>query len=156
MAKIKQIVAREILDSRGNPTVEATVILNDGSMGVAACPSGASVGTYEAVELRDHDEARFKGKGVLKAVENIQNIIAPKVIGIEADKQSEIDKILIELDATQNKGRLGANATLSVSMAVSKAASASSVLPLFLYLRQGNFIFAECFRVSVDCDKSRV
>lgn len=136
MAKIKQIKAREILDSRGNPAVEATAILSDGAVGVASCPSGASVGTYEAVELRDHDQARFKGLGVLKAVENIEKIIAPKLLGMEASKQQEIDKTLLELDGTQNKGRLGANATLSASMAVSDAAAKSAVLPLFLYLRQ--------------------
>ncbi|MBI3069896.1 MAG: phosphopyruvate hydratase [Candidatus Levybacteria bacterium] len=136
MAKIKQIKAREILDSRGNPTIEATVILSDGSSGVASVPAGASVGTYEAVELRDHDQTRFKGLGVLKAIENIEKIIAPKLLGMEAAKQQEIDKTIIELDGTQNKGRLGANATLSVSMAVSDAAAKSSVLPLFLYLRQ--------------------
>lgn len=136
MAKIKQIKAREILDSRGNPAVEATVILSDGTVGISSCPSGASVGTYEAVELRDHDQARFKGLGVLKAIENIEKIIVPKLLGMEASKQQEIDRTLLELDGTQNKGRLGANATLSVSMAVSEAAAKSAVLPLFLYLRQ--------------------
>ncbi len=136
MAKIKEIKAYEILDSRGNPTVEAEVILADGVVGTASCPSGASVGSYEAVELRDHDMARYRGFGVLKAVENIEKIIAPKLIGMEANKQQEIDKIMIELDGTQNKGRLGANATLPVSMAIAKAGAKSSVLPLYLYLRQ--------------------
>jgi len=136
MAKIKQIVATEILDSRGNPTVEATVILSDGAVGTASCPSGASLSSYEAVELRDRDESRYKGLGVLKAINNIDTVIAPALEGMEASKQSEIDKRMIELDGTQNKSRLGGNAILSVSMAVSKAAAKSAVLPLFLYLRQ--------------------
>lgn len=136
MAKIKQIVATEILDSRGNPTVEATVILSDGAVGTASCPSGASLSSYEAVELRDHDEKRYKGLGVLKAINNIDTVITPALEGMEASKQSEIDKRMIELDGTQNKSRLGGNAILSVSMAVSKAAAKSAVLPLFLYLRQ--------------------
>jgi enolase len=124
------------LDSRGNPTVEATVILSDGAVGTASCPSGASVSSYEAVELRDRDESRYKGLGVLKAINNIDTVIAPALEGMEASKQSEIDKRMIELDGTQNKSRLGGNAILSVSMAVSKAAAKSAVLPLFLYLRQ--------------------
>ncbi len=136
MAKIKQIVATEILDSRGNPTVEATVILNDGAVGIAASPSGSSISSYEASELRDHDENRYHGLGVLKAISNIDTIIAPELVGMDASKQAEIDKRIIELDATQNKSRLGANAVLSVSMAVAKAAAKSAVLPLFLYLRQ--------------------
>lgn len=136
MSKIKQIKAVEILDSRGNPTIETTVILSDGAFGTASCPSGASIGTWEAVELRDHDQKRFAGFGVLKAIENIQNVIAPKILDLDASKQQEIDKIMIELDGTQNKSRLGANATLSVSMAVAKAAAQTSVLPLFLHLRQ--------------------
>lgn len=136
MAKIKQIRASEILDSRGNPTIETTVILTDGSVGVASCPSGASVGGYEATELRDHDEKRYLGMGVLKATENVEQIIAPRLTEMDANKQPEIDKTLIELDGTQNKGRLGANAILSVSMAVCKAAAKSSILPLFLHLRQ--------------------
>lgn len=136
MAKIKQIKALEILDSRGNPTIETTIILNDGAVGIASCPSGASVGGYEALELRDNDEKRYHGLGVLKAIENIEKIISPRLIDMEASKQQEIDRTLIELDGTQNKGRLGANATLSVSMAVCKAAARSAVLPLFLYIRQ--------------------
>lgn len=136
MSKIKQIKAIEILDSRGNPTVETTVVLSDGALGTASCPSGASIGTYEAVELRDHNEKHFAGLGVLKAIENIQNIIAPKLLGLDALRQQEVDKTMIELDGTQNKSRLGANATLSVSMAVAKAAAQSSILPLFLHLRQ--------------------
>lgn len=136
MAKIKEVKATEILDSRGNPTVEVIVFLHDGSIGIADCPSGASVGTYEALELRDHDENRFRGLGVRKAIENIEKIIAPALIDQEATHQSEIDRLMLELDGTQNKGRLGANATLPVSMAVCKAAAKSSVLPLFLYIRE--------------------
>lgn len=136
MAKIKQIRAAEILDSRGNPTVEAVVILSDGATGIASVPSGASVGTYEAVELRDKDPKRFSGKGVLAAIDNIEQVIAPRIIGMDSAKQQEIDRAMIELDGTQNKAKLGANATLSVSMAICKAAAKSSVLPLFLHLRQ--------------------
>ncbi len=136
MAKIKHITAREILDSRGNPTIEATVVLNDNSVGIASCPSGASVGGYEAMELRDLDEKRYQGKGVLRAIENITNTIAPSLLGKDANNQPEIDKTMIDLDGTQNKGILGANAILSVSMSVAKAAARSSVLPLFLHLRQ--------------------
>lgn len=136
MAKVKEIKAIEILDSRGNPTIQTTVILADGATGVASCPSGASTGSYEALELRDHDNTHFQGKGVTKAVENVNTIIAPAISGIDASHQSEVDKKMIELDGTQNKSRLGANAILSVSMAICKAASRSSVLPLFLYLRQ--------------------
>lgn len=136
MAKIKQILAREILDSRGNPTIETAVILNDDSVGIAAVPSGASIGGYEAMELRDKDIQRYQGLGVLKAVENIENTIAPSLIGKDANNQPAIDKIMIDLDGTQNKGILGANAILSVSMSVAKAAAKSSVLPLFLHLRQ--------------------
>lgn len=136
MVKIKQIIAREILNAKGIPTVEATVILNDGKIGVASCPSGEIVGNYEAMELKDHDEKRFEGQGVLKAIDHIKNIITPALIGKDAERQQEIDKIMIDLDGTQNKSRIGANAMLSVSMAVAKAAAESSVLPLFLYLRQ--------------------
>lgn len=136
MSKIKQITASEILDSRGNPTIEVTVVLQDGTEATADCPSGASVGTYEAVELRDHDEKRYNGLGVLTAISNIESVIAPKLLGMDALKQQEIDKAMIELDGTQNKSRLGANATLSVSMAVAKAAAKASKLPLFLYLRE--------------------
>jgi len=136
MAKIKQIFAREILNSKGFPSIETTVVLNDGKTGTASCPSGTSVGNYEASELRDHDEKRFDGKGVLKAVLNVQTIISPNLVGIDPTKQQVIDKIMIDLDGTQNKSRLGANTILSVSMAVAKAAAKSSVLPLFLYLRE--------------------
>lgn len=136
MAKIKQIKAREILNSKGIPTIETNVILNDGTVGISSCPIGASVSEYEAAELRDNDEKRYQGQGVLKAIQNIESQLAPHIIGLEADRQQEIDKIMIELDGTQNKGRIGANAILSVSMSVAKAAASSSVLPLFLYLRE--------------------
>lgn len=136
MAKIKQILAREILNSKGNPTVETTVILTDGSSGISSSPSGTSKGKYEAVELRDNDEKRFLGRGVQNAIMNIEEIIAPGLLGMDASRQQDIDKKMIELDGTHNKGRLGANATLSVSMANAKAAARSSVLPLFLYLRE--------------------
>ncbi len=136
MAKIKQISAREILNAKGIPSVEATVMLNDGKIGTASCPSGTSVGNYEASELRDHDENHFQGNGVLKAIASVQDVIAPALLGMEATKQPEIDKKMIEMDGTQNKGRLGANAILSVSMAVAKAAAKSSLLPTFLYLRE--------------------
>lgn len=135
MAKIKQIIAREILNAKGQPTIETTVILTDGSFGVASVPTGTSVGEYEATDLRDGDEKRYQGKGVLKAISNIEQIIAPALIGMEASKQPEIDRKMIEMDGTQNKGKLGANATLSVSEAVAKAAARSSILPLFMYLR---------------------
>ncbi|MBI4096668.1 MAG: phosphopyruvate hydratase [Candidatus Levybacteria bacterium] len=136
MAKIKTIDAREILNAKGLPTVEAAVTLSDGKIGVASCPSGKIIGDYEALELKDHDANRFQGQGVLKAVGNIKNIIAPALAGKDAERQQEIDKIMINLDGTQNKSRLGANAMLAVSMAVAKAAAESSILPLFIYLRQ--------------------
>jgi len=132
--KIKSTHAREILDSRGNPTVEVDVVLEDGSFGRAAVPSGASTGEHEAVELRDGDKSRYMGKGVTKAVGNVNSEIAAKVKGMEALEQEKIDKILIELDGTENKSRLGANATLGVSMAVSKAAANSKKLSLFRYM----------------------
>mgnify|MGYP001595902632 FL=1 len=136
MAKIKQILAREILNSKGIPTVETSVVLSDGNVGTSSCPIGTSVGEHEAQELKDNDEKRYQGQGVKKAIQNITSEVAPRLVGLEADRQQEIDKIMIELDGTQNKSRLGANAILSVSMAVAKAASLSSVLPLFLYLRE--------------------
>ena len=136
MAKIKQISSREILNAKGHPTIETTVILSDGATGVASSPSGTSVGKYEAVEIRDKDEKSFQGLGVKNAILNIEEIIAPSLLGMDASKQQEIDKKMIDLDGTHNKGRLGANATLSVSMAAAKAAARSSVLPLFLYLRE--------------------
>ncbi len=136
MAKIKEITAREILDSRGNPTIEATVTLSDNTSASASCPSGASVGTYEAMELRDNNPDRMNGMGVLKAIENIENSIAPQLRGMEAENQVEVDKAMIDLDGTPNKSILGANATLSVSMATARVAAKSSAVPLFLYLRQ--------------------
>ena len=134
MSIIEFIEAREILDSRGNPTVEVDVILEDGSMGRAAVPSGASTGVHEAVELRDGDSKRFGGKGVLKAVANVNDIIAPAIEGMDALDQVAIDRAMIELDGTPNKGRLGANAILGVSMAVARAAADFLGLPLFKYL----------------------
>ena len=131
MSIIEFIEAREILDSRGNPTVEVDVILEDGSMGRAAVPSGASTGVHEAVELRDDDKKRFGGKGVLKAVDNVNNIIAPAIEGMDALDQVAIDRAMIELDGTPNKARLGANAILGVSMAVARAAADFLGLPLF-------------------------
>src|SRR5512139_2254894 len=121
MARIVKVTGREILDSRGNPTVEADVILDDGSMGRAAVPSGASTGVHEAVELRDGDKARYMGKGVLKAVDNVNNRIAAEVVGMNVFDQVGIDQAMIELDGTANKSELGANAILGVSMAVAKA-----------------------------------
>ena len=134
MSAITDIFAREILDSRGNPTVECDVLLESGVMGRAAVPSGASTGSREALELRDGDAARYLGKGVLKAVENINNEIAQALIGIDASEQGYIDRILLDLDGTDNKGRLGANATLAVSLAVARAAAEDAGLPLYRYL----------------------
>ena len=131
---ITAIKGRQILDSRGNPTVEADVLLEDGSLGRAAVPSGASTGTHEAVELRDGDKAKFGGKGVLKAVANINSEIAQGVIGKDATSQQEIDQAMIDLDGTSNKGRLGANAILAVSLAVAKAAALSAKKPFYEYL----------------------
>ncbi|MBQ0078993.1 MAG: phosphopyruvate hydratase [Eubacterium sp.] len=134
MAFIEDVIAREVLDSRGNPTVEVEVLLDDGALGRAIVPSGASTGVHEAVELRDGDKARYLGKGTLKAVDNVNNIIADEIIGWEAFDQVGLDKFLIELDGTPNKGKLGANAILGVSMAVANAAADSVGLPLFQYL----------------------
>lgn len=134
MSLIANIHARQILDSRGNPTVEVDVITESGFIGRAAVPSGASTGKHEAVELRDGDKAVYVGRGVLKAVDNINNIIASKLVGIPATEQALIDKMLIELDGTPNKAKLGANATLAVSMAVAKAAAQASNLNLYRYL----------------------
>jgi enolase len=133
MAVIEDIWAREILDSRGNPTVEVEVLLDDGTEARAAVPSGASTGTHEALELRDRDQ-RYHGKGVLQAVRNVNEIIAPEIVGLDPLWQEDIDAILLELDGTPNKSRLGANAILGVSLAVCKAAAASLGLPLFKYL----------------------
>ncbi len=134
MSAIIDIFAREILDSRGNPTVECDVLLESGVMGRAAVPSGASTGEKEALELRDGDSGRYLGKGVLKAVENVNNEIAQALIGIDASEQSYIDQVMIDLDGTPHKGRLGANAMLAVSMAVARAAAEDAGLPLYRYL----------------------
>ncbi|WP_427911532.1 phosphopyruvate hydratase [Ramlibacter sp. MMS24-I3-19] len=133
MSAIVDIVGREILDSRGNPTVECDVLLESGTMGRAAVPSGASTGSREAIELRDGDKRRYGGKGVLKAVEHINTEISESVLGLDASEQAFLDKTLIDLDGTENKGRLGANATLAVSMAVARAAAEESGLPLYRY-----------------------
>jgi enolase len=133
MSSIVDIVAREILDSRGNPTVEADVLLESGAMGRAAVPSGASTGSREAIELRDGDAKRYGGKGVLKAVESVNTEISEAIVGLDASEQSFIDKTLIDLDGTENKSRLGANAVLAVSMAAAKAAAEESGLPLYRY-----------------------
>ena len=134
MSAIVDVIAREILDSRGNPTVEADVLLESGVLGRAAVPSGASVGTREAVELRDNDTRRYGGKGVLKAVENVNTEISEAIMGLDAMEQGFIDRTLIDLDGSGNKSRLGANAILSVSLAVAKAAAEESGLPLYRYL----------------------
>ena len=134
MTAIADIRAREILDSRGNPTVEVDVRLTDGAMGRAAVPSGASTGAHEAVELRDGDKSRWLGKGVTKAVDHVNDEIAPAIFGLDAPDQEGIDTVLLELDGTENKSRLGANATLAVSMAVAHAAAAATRQPLYRYL----------------------
>jgi enolase len=133
MSSIVDIIGREIIDSRGNPTVECDVLLESGTMGRAAVPSGASTGSREAIELRDGDPKRYMGKGVLKAVENINTEIAESLMGLDGTEQAYIDRVLIELDGTENKGRLGANAMLAVSMAVAKAAAEESGLTLYRY-----------------------
>jgi enolase len=133
MSSIVDVVAREILDSRGNPTIEADVLLESGSMGRAAVPSGASTGSREAVELRDGDAKRYGGKGVLRAVEHVNTEISEAIVGLDASEQAFIDKTLIELDGTENKSRLGANAILAVSMAVAKGAAEEAGLPLYRY-----------------------
>jgi enolase len=134
MSSILHIQGRQVIDSRGNPTVEVDVLLEDGSLGRAAVPSGASTGEHEAVELRDGNAKLFGGKGVLKAVENVNNKIGPELIGLDSREQELIDKLMIDLDGTHNKAKLGANAILGVSLAVAKAAAQSSGLPLFKYL----------------------
>lgn len=134
MAVITDVYAREIMDSRGNPTVEVEVYLEDGTIGRAAVPSGASTGQFEAVELRDSESPRYLGKGVLQAVANVNDIIGPAILGFDASEQVAIDRIMIELDGTPNKAKLGANAILGVSMAVARAAAESYNLPLFQYL----------------------
>ncbi len=134
MSLIEAVDAREILDSRGNPTVEVDVVLVDGSVGRAAVPSGASTGAHEAVELRDGDTGRFGGKGVLTAVANVVDVIGPEIAGLDATDQAGLDQVLVDLDGTPNKGRLGANAILGVSLAAAHAAAASADLPLYRYL----------------------
>ena len=134
MSEIIDIYAREILDSRGNPTIEVETYLESGFVGMAQVPSGASTGTYEAVELRDKDEKRFNGKGVLQAVDNVNEIIAPEIVGIDSLDQCNIDRLMIELDGTPNKSRLGANAILGVSLSVAKAAADFLCLPLYRYI----------------------
>lgn len=133
MSSIVDIIGREILDSRGNPTVECDVLLESGAMGRASVPSGASTGSREAVELRDGDKARYLGKGVLRAVENVNTEISEAVMGLDAQEQTFIDRTLIDLDGTENKSRLGANAILAVSMAVARAAAEESGLSLYRY-----------------------
>ena len=134
MEKIELVLAREILDSRGNPTVEVDVCLGDGSFGRAAVPSGASTGKYEAIELRDKRKKRYMGKGVEKAVENVNTVIAPALVGMESTDQRLVDRILMELDGTPNKGKLGANAILGVSLAVARASADSLFMPLYRYI----------------------
>src|SRR5437588_9742075 len=131
---IELVHARQILDSRGNPTVEVDVILEGGTLGRAAVPSGASTGEHEAVELRDDDKKKYLGKGVSKAVDNVNSRIAPELIGLDPRDQEAIDSLMIDLDGTPNKSKLGANAILGVSMAVAKAAAEASALPLYRYL----------------------
>ena len=131
---IESVHARQILDSRGNPTLEAEVVLENGMGGRAAVPSGASTGEHEAVELRDGDKSRWLGRGVTKAVDHVNDEIAPAVFGLDATDQEGIDTVLLELDGTENKSRLGANATLAVSMAVAHAAAAATRQPLYRYL----------------------
>ncbi|NPV09700.1 MAG: hypothetical protein HPY83_17290 [Anaerolineae bacterium] len=132
--EISQVVAREILDSRGNPTVEVEVYLADGAAGRAAVPSGASTGVHEALELRDGDIGRYGGKGVLRAVEHVNGEISDTVVGLDALNQAGIDQAMLDLDGTPNKSRLGANAILGVSLAVARAAAQSAGLPLYRYL----------------------
>ncbi|MCE2464934.1 MAG: phosphopyruvate hydratase [Dehalococcoidia bacterium] len=136
-AAVEKVTAREVLDSRGNPTVEATAHLSDGASAWAMVPSGASTGRYEALELRDGDGSRYGGKGVLKAVANVEQVISPALKGVAAGVQEAVDRILVELDGTPNKAKLGANATLAVSMAAAKAASASQGKPLHVYMSGG-------------------
>lgn len=146
---IKKVSAREILDSRGNPTVEARVFLHDGTIGVAAVPSGASTGTHEAVELRDGARKRYGGKGVLKAVKHVNTVIGEKVAGMDALDQRAIDKTMIELDGTSNKKKLGANAILAVSLAVCRAAAVSARLPLYRYIREAFTLKEKGYRMPV-------
>jgi len=134
MTLIQSIHARQILDSRGNPTVEVDVVTENGAFGRAAVPSGASTGINEAVELRDGDKSKYLGKGVLKAVSNVNDVIAPELVGMDIFEQNTIDQIMIDLDGTSNKSKLGANAILGVSLAVAKAAAMESGQPLYRYI----------------------
>ena len=134
--KIKSVQAREILDSRGNPTVEVGVELKSGAVGVASVPSGASTGTHEALELRDNDKSRFEGKGVLKAVRNVNTVIAKTLKGVDVTRQADIDHVMLELDGTENKSKLGANAILGTSLACARAGALINCLPLYKYLRK--------------------
>src|SRR5688572_16412207 len=134
MSYISEIFARQILDSRGNPTVEVDVITDEGALGRAAVPSGASTGMHEAVELRDGDKKKYLGKGVLKAVKNVNDIISPALLGDDVADQTGIDEMMLALDGTANKEILGANAILAVSMAVAKAAAEEAALPLYRYI----------------------
>ena len=136
MSKIKSVKAREILDSRGNPTVEVEIVLASGRKAWASVPSGASTGTHEALELRDGDKKRFKGQGVLKAVDNVNKKIAPKLIGLNPKNQKQIDDLMLKIDSTDNKSKLGANAILGVSMAVARIAAIDSGQPLYAYLKK--------------------
>ena len=138
MSDIKSIKAREIIDSRGNPTVEADVLLASGAFGRAAAPSGASTGALEALELRDNDKGRYLGKGVRNAVQNVNEKIQSKLIGVESSQQSTVDQIMLELDGTENKSNLGANGMLAVSLAVAKASAAEQQKPLYRYLQNGS------------------
>lgn len=147
MSKIKSLKASEILDSRGNPTVQTVVTLEDGSAGTASVPSGASLGKYEAVELRDGDRSRFGGLGVLKAVANVNQVIGPKLVGFEATSQGEIDKLMIDLDGTTDKSKLGSNSILSASLAVACAAATSGKMPLYRYL---NVLFGQSLPTSIE------
>ena len=142
---ITSVWAREIIDSRGNPTVEVEIETEDGSIGRAAVPSGASTGAFEAVELRDGDDERYLGKGVLKAVDNVNNIIADELCGVNVFDQAGIDSLLLSLDGTENKAKLGANATLAVSMAAAKAAAQGSLDLISIS------ILAECRHISCQC-----
>ncbi len=149
MAKIKSISALEILDSRGNPTVQATVTLDSGVTASASVPSGASTGVHEALELRDNDPKRYGGKGVLKAVGNIEKIVAPKLIGKDPFAQRELDEMMLALDGTENKSKLGANAILGVSLAIAHAAAAEKKMPLYRYIRQAFNLSYKSFTLPV-------
>lgn len=149
MSKITKIHAREILDSRGNPTVEVDVELESGIKASAAVPSGASTGTYEALELRDNDSSRYEGLGVLKAVENVNDKIAPEIVGMEAEQQEEIDKKMIKLDGTENKSTLGANAILGVSLAVCRAAAMGKNIPLYQYIAETYKLSAKNYKLPI-------